>query len=208
MYQIYTKYFRTKKNAHTYTKNILDKYKNQTISEGEVFNYLIALINLHYNKTEKIGKGIISFTIKNDYFKNTALFINQKGNDTEVPVSFVQICKFKPPTIREQYLESLRQCINNQILEFRNNQYLICDFCHTTKNIQIDHIYTFKDMVSDFETDYEFEFPTHFGKCKITNKTMFLEEDSELSTVFQEYHRNKATLRCLCSKCNLARNKY
>ena len=205
-YNIYNKSFRTKKDAYDYTKNFLENNKNKTITEGEEFNYLIGMVNIHHKKEEKIGDGIESFYIGNDWNNNTALFINQK-TEKKVSISWVQICKFKPPTIREDYISSLRQCINYQIEDFKKDSCLICEFCYSTEIIHIDHIYPFKYIVEDFDLDYEIVMPLKYGKEQITNKTMFLEEDKEIRDNFIIFHKNKSHLRPLCRSCNLGRNK-
>ena len=205
-YNIYNKGFQTKKEAYFYTRNILINNRYKTFTEGEIFNYCMGMVEIHHNKEEKIGNGIISFYIGDDAFKNIALFINQTDKQN-IGFSWVQVCKFKPPTNREDYISSLRQSINNQIFEFRKNTNLICDFCKSRNNIHIDHIYLFKHIVKDFEDEFNFEIPKLYGKEYDTNKTMFLEEDIDIRNAFEKFHKEKAELRPLCSKCNLGRNK-
>jgi len=206
-YNINNKWFRTKKEAYEYTFNFLKENKYETIKEGEKFDYLMGMVNIHHNKEEKIGEGIISFYIGDDWNKKTALFINQKNKKEKVSISWVQICKFKPPTLREDYLSSLRQCINYQIEEFKKDTILICDFCKADDRIHIDHIYPFKNIVEDFEEEYNFDIPKKYSKELITNKTMFCEEDKELRETFKIFHNNKSSLRPLCRSCNIGRNR-
>tara|TARA_R110000782_G_scaffold20826_2_gene56454 strand:+ start:7424 stop:7933 length:510 start_codon:yes stop_codon:yes gene_type:complete len=168
----------------------------------------MAMVDIHHNKLEKIGDGIISFEIKDDFYNHTSVFINQKTKKN-VGFSWIQVCKFKPPTLREEFIGALRHSIDDQIQEFKNNLGgdLICDFCKSIENPHIDHVYTFKNILIDFQDIYDVNIPKKYGKCIITNRTIFLEEDSELSINFQRFHKEKAILRCLCSKCNLGRKR-
>tara|TARA_R110000803_G_scaffold46302_2_gene97281 strand:+ start:2013 stop:2660 length:648 start_codon:yes stop_codon:yes gene_type:complete len=205
-YKIFNQCFRTKKEAHEYTSNFLKKNKYQTITEGFSFNYLMGMVNIHHKREEKIADGIESFYIGDDWNRKTALFINQK-TEKKVSISWVQICKFKPPTRREEFLSSLRQSINYQIEDFKKHCCLICELCNSTKIIHIDHIYPFKYIVQDFEQEFKFTIPERYTKEPITNKTMFLQEDKDLRENFVLFHKSKSDLRPLCRDCNLRRKK-
>ena len=210
MYFIYNQSFSSKMKCKNYTRELLKRNLNKTIQEGEDFNYLMSMINLHPNKQRKIGDGIESFHIKRDFYNNVALFINQK-TEKLVSVSWITICNFKAPTIIHLFKQALRQAIEDQIYEFRQKKYrenkLICEICLSTEKIQIDHIKQFQEIYDEFLEEWDFDIPKYYTKDN-ANKCKFLEEDLELKSIWYNFHKEKATLRPLCRSCNLSRPKY
>ena len=100
-------------------------------------------------------------------------------------------------------LRALRYTIEPQIRDYRNNNELICDFCKSTDNIQIDHIIFFKDLVKDFLLNRT-DIPTFFDDNEY-NGCKFKLEDTKIRDEWYNFHKQNAKLRCLCSKCNLQR---
>jgi len=211
MYCIYNKTFSSKMKCKNYTRELLKRNLNKTITEGEDFNYLISMIDLHPEKQYKIGDGIESFHIKHDFYNNIALFINQKTKKL-VSVSWVSICNFKAPSITQLFKDAMRQAIDPQIYEFRQKKFregkLICEFCNRTDNIHIDHIKQFKQIYEEFFEEYEFEIPKYYTKEEGTNRCKFTDHDTELKNVWYNFHKEHASLRPLCKDCNLSRPKY
>ena len=203
-YQIYNQSFSSKKKATDYTRILLRRNYNETITEGEDFNYIMAMVNLHPDKENKIGNGILSFFIGDDAYKNTALFINQKIKK-KIPISWITICNFKAPSKEKLFIASLRQAIDYQILEFRQKCKRSCEFCGSKENIHIDHIYLFKNIYKDFMDEYNFKIPEFYSKEEGTNRCKLKDTDNKIRLLWCEYHKEKATLRPLCKTCNLSR---
>lgn len=211
MYIIGNQSFLTKKKATDYTRNILKNNfdKTITIDDIEVFEYLHALVSLHPYPDSKIGTGIESFYVGHDGYKNTALFINQK-EEKHISISFIQICKFKPPTTEQFFKAAMRQAITYQIDDFKNNYdgELNCNFCGDNEKIQIDHILHFQKIYIDFLEKYEIKMPVYYDKEDKTNRCKFKVKDTVLRLLWCDYHKEVATLRPLCRTCNLKRPNY
>ncbi len=100
---------------------------------------------------------------------------------------------------------ALRYTIEPQILEFRKNTLLICEFCNSKENIHIDHIILFKTLAKDFLKTQK-EIPSDFDDNEY-NGCKFKKEDENFKNQWFDYHKCNAKLRCLCCKCNSQRPK-
>ena len=102
--------------------------------------------------------------------------------------------------------DAMRYAILNQIQEYKSNcSKLECEFCQSRQNIEIDHIKPFKELYDEFlrnRTDIPVIFDDNYFHC-----AKFQPKDENFEKKWTEYHRTNATLRCLCRKCNIGRNK-
>tara|TARA_R110000772_G_C13133477_1_gene423147 strand:+ start:89 stop:736 length:648 start_codon:yes stop_codon:yes gene_type:complete len=203
--------FTSKVKCRDYTRKLLKEHKDKTIKQGdEIYDYLINMINLHPNKEEKIGDGIVSFEIKNDFFNNIALYINQITLKN-IPVSWVTICNFKGASATQCLNEALRQSINYQIFNYKtenNYRSFKCEICKSPNNIDIDHVIQFKQLKEDFLKIAINPIPTTFDKEPLIFRKKFKEEDINFKREWDLYHETHAILRPLCHTCNLSRLKY
>lgn len=102
--------------------------------------------------------------------------------------------------------QALRYAIEPQIQEFRYNNEMKCNFCHSIDNIHIDHIIMFKDLVNEYLKTILKPIPNEFDDNEF-NGSKFKIKDRQFERDWFIYHQNNAKLRCLCSKCNLSRKK-
>ena len=94
----------------------------------------------------------------------------------------------------------MRNVINDQIIEYRTAQNkLVCEFCQSTDNPHVDHIIHFEKLMKDFIKENKAP-ETFLHECN--KKIRFRQEDEAFKTKWQQYHRENATLRILCAKCN------
>tara|TARA_R110000803_G_scaffold162035_1_gene225652 strand:- start:3 stop:656 length:654 start_codon:yes stop_codon:yes gene_type:complete len=213
VYHIGEHSFNTKKDAYTYTKALLIKNENNNIKKGDdIFEYLMEMIYIHPESSEKIGDGISSFDIIRDCYRNIALKINQHTLK-DISVSWTTICSFKPRTKQSLLNDAFRNAINYQILEFRNNKLknnkiLECELCKSTFIINIDHIIQFKQLTIEFLALTNLKTPTEYDRSPFNKGCIFKLQDIEFKTEWDNYHKKHATLRPLCRTCNLKRPKY
>ena len=85
-------------------------------------------------------------------------------------------------------------------------EFSICEMCGSHQNIQIDHVILFKQLYDNFLLQNTLPVPTQFDD-NYYNSAMFKVDDVEFNNSWYEYHKKHCILRCLCSKCNLTRNK-
>jgi hypothetical protein len=99
-----------------------------------------------------------------------------------------------------------RRHIRNQIEDYRKNINDFDCFCRhcqktlTKKEMEIDHLFFFKDIVRDFMDSNK-----HLDFKRFEPTKGF--EDKKIIEMFKGFHRDYAILRPLCKKCNSNRNK-
>ena len=108
---------------------------------------------------------------------------------------------------------ALRQCISYQIKEFRYASDLsYCRECNCSLDDKTPHIdhdeIQFIKLVEDFIELNQLIIPTKYNKKDITFEPLFKDEDIWIGNLFKSYHLQHASLRILCSTCNLTREKY
>jgi hypothetical protein len=192
--------FKTKKECKQTVRDLIAEIGMTNDVKSE---FLYDLIKLHYEyevKTANMSTLGITF---NPLGPGLRLVINNKDG-SQVEISW-HVALDGQPSIKADQTAALRSCIKNQINNYRKSaaafgQMLECEFCQTNSNLQVDHIYTFSQIVQDFVAAGHV-IPTEFRK--IGCELHFLEGEA---VEFQEFHQKKATYRMLCQKCNVGRN--
>jgi len=193
-------------------KQITDYYKlklNKGICQSlktereEDFNAFMELFKDHPEYDTKLENVVDLCIIKNK--RNSRYFeINLiRADGTSEDISY-RCCINSRPT-NYNINSALRYTIEPQVKTFRDSNELVCEFCKSVEDIQIDHIITFKDMTDVFLKNRK-DIPTLFDDNDY-NGCKFRLEDKIFMNEWYEYHQKNAKLRCLCRKCNLARNK-
>jgi hypothetical protein len=95
----------------------------------------------------------------------------------------------------------MRYAIHQQIFDFKNKTTLVCEICDSTDTIEIDHhTIPFRTLFKNF-TDGKV-LPTIFNNTYY-NSACFRDEDHLFRCEWESYHKNNASLRPLCKKCNM-----
>jgi len=211
--------FKSQNECETYTRKILtDIGVTNSLKKynTEYFDYFISLCKRHPHSNEKL-KQFVDFQICRDALNPRGMalnIINDDGSSTEISWKICVTGKAK--TSKSKFNAALRQCISNQIKDFRNKSDLsFCKECKCSLFQNISHIDhyepQFAQLVDDFvdlNKELIVSIPTEYKKKEITFETLFKDEDSWIGKLFEEYHLKNATLRVLCEKCNITRAKY
>ena len=197
----------SKKEETEYFKKILNKGVCESLVEDRKQDYdeLMELFKKHPDYPSKL-EGVIDMKIMRNK-RNPKCYefnlIRQNGLIEDISYR----CCINTRNSNHDFLNAMRNCINPQIQDFKRLSKKECEFCKDTNNIHIDHIYMFKNLVSDFITIQDKKnIPTKFDD-NIDNMAIFKKEDIDFSNEWYSYHYVHARLRCLCSKCNLSRSK-
>lgn len=213
IYHIGEQSFNTKKDAQTYTRDLLTKNVGRNIKEGDdIFDYLMEMIYIHPDADEKIGDGIESFDIIRDSYRNIAFVINQYTLKS-IPVSWITICTFKPRTKQSLLNDAFRNAIRYQIKEFKNNKIKInkiykCELCESSYKMHTDHLIQFKQLTIEFLALTTNKTPTEYDRDDFNKGCIFKAVDYDFMNEWIQYHQQHAILRPLCRDCNLSRPKY
>jgi len=195
----------SKKEQVEYFKKILNKGLSDSLVNERKQDYeeLMELFKKHPDYPSKL-EGVIDIKIiKNKRNAKYYEFNLIRENGLIEDISYR--CCINTRNSNHDFLNAMRNCINPQIQDFKRLAKKECEFCKDTNNIHIDHIYMFKYLMSDFLIDRT-DIPTKFDD-NIDNSAIFKKEDIEFSNEWYLYHATHATLRPLCAKCNLSRNK-
>ena len=210
------KIFKTQTECEKYTRTILTelgitnsvKNKNE-----EYFNFLFLLCKRHPNYIDKLNK-FIDFQIYQDYMNKQGLALNIINNDnTKTEISWKICVTGIGKSSKTLFNSALRQCISYQIKDFKDISDLsycrICNCSLDNKILHIDHHeIQFIKLVEDFIELNQLIIPTKYNKKDITFEPLFKDEDIWIGNLFKSYHLQHASLRILCSTCNLTREKY
>lgn len=179
---------------------ICDSVKNINI---DAYNKLCELFKNHPEYPYKI-RDMVDLCIKKNKLNFKAFELNIIREDGSIEDISYRSCIVKRP-LDYNLKQAMRYSISPQILEFKNKSNLICSFCNSTENLEIDHIKLFKELYDDF-IKQNTNIPTIFDD-NTYNGAMFKKEDVEFEEKWRNYHKDNATLRVLCKKCNCSRNK-
>jgi len=144
--------------------------ENQVLTTSDK-ELLFLIIQGHPDK-EKIN-GVVDFLVDIDN-SNPILFV-MKTQEWE-SISWVACSTGRPPTAHGLRVMHLRRLIAPQIIEFRNQAEQKCTLCESTEKLEVDHVYMFKNMITDYNGNSDEE--------------------------WIEFHKYHAILRMLCRACN------
>ena len=186
-----------------YFKKILNKGVCKSLVEERKEDYeeLMELFKKHPEYPDKLRDVVDIMVGKNkrnsEYYEFNV--IRQDGSVEDISYR----CCINPRNEKHNILSAMRNTIQPQIDDFRKSAKKECEFCKKTNDIHIDHIYKFQYLVSDFLID-KTDIPTMFDD-NIDNTAIFKKKDINFANDWYSYHAKHATLRPLCSKCNLSR---
>tara|TARA_R110000737_G_scaffold327250_1_gene341404 strand:- start:91 stop:747 length:657 start_codon:yes stop_codon:yes gene_type:complete len=209
--------FKTKNEITKYFKNLKDSYDNYTYlkdEHNEKYNDVLELFK-HHSESEQKLENITDILIKLDSNGYPAFFIVK--NDEHVSISYIHAIGCINRTQKQinktnqnyNMAQAMRNCIRPQISDFLelNNNNKQCEFCKSNESLQVDHIHRFRDLQKEFYDLVENSIltPMKFDK-EPNNSIIFHEDNRNYSEKWFNYHKEKATLRYLCKKCNQTRH--
>ena len=200
--------FKTQKELKGYVKECINEIGEcYSIKEShpDKWDLFIYLFERHYNYPEKFH-GLTDIKIKhNPIFKNQLETIIVKANGEEDDVSVLNKCITGKP--QNNLCIAMRNAILPQILTFKYNNPQQCVLCQNTSTIHIDHFEPqFEDLKADFLSAWKDELPDKFRQNECHSK-VFEPSDIQFENKWFDYHLKNASLRVLCSNCNLTRRK-
>jgi hypothetical protein len=131
-----------------------------------------------------------------------------KNNGDEVSISWRKAVTGKSESQDQLLKAAMRTAVEPDIQVFRiEHSYEPCQMCHIRGKLQVDHEKEFIKLIADFLKE-NIEIPDKFGKLEDgSNRTTFLEKDTNFKNRWIKYHKENASLRMLCGDCNNSRQK-
>lgn len=195
--------FKTKKASESYARDtllaLLQNDSEITVKPGdENWNYLRDLFSFKYSDAEILS---IRVYYSNGYKAGCEVavsHINQYGVQDEKVTSWKD-CARKKHTVhthREMLNDAFRNAIHDHLPQIQLGD--ICNECHSTSRLSIDHVIPFQKIVREFTREHPPPKDMSFGK--INGRYCFLND--EYSSKWEEFHNYKAKYQVLCIKCN------
>jgi hypothetical protein len=192
----------TKKALAEKAREILHSNYDKTLM-GDHLNFILSILKSHPDAENKIGVGVKEIFIKKNGWSYG--FWIKRVDDSEIDFSYKSCISGRPKSIEQNLKQAMRNSVNDQILEFKNNQDLngfVCGGDNCSDKIHVDHFpIKFRDLYAAFIK--EKEIPTQFDDCPVTCQAIFKEQDFCFKNEWAEFHKEKATFRLLCATCNI-----
>ena len=202
-FQIGDENFSTQKKLEERCKGIKHNNLNSNICEVKDVSFLTNLLSRHPKSLQKLGVGLKEFSVRKN--GNDFCFWITRIDDTSEDFSYISC--ISPPSIQTIQNEAFRNEIRPQIQEFRDlsGDSSVCPVCRLIKTVfHVDHdCPLFHDLVTKFNSTQ-----THCNLETMKNKQdQIIFIDRNFAQLWIEYHQNFASLRIICSDCNLSRPK-
>lgn len=207
--------FNTKKDALLYYKNILNSYEfDQKLNQKDQKDVL-DLLELHPEKEKKTGAGI-DFIKVSEYRYNTRAFVLVRVDGTAEVFSYTRRIQ-SPRSDFSKFSKACRFVIQNDLREvkllyFKQNSSKGKAKCQESSEIlpweslSVDHRQpnTFSVIVDRFIELYKIDVSSvKYEELKDGGQTF---ADLNLIQNFRDYHKEKANLRIINKKLNLAKS--
>jgi len=204
--------FKTKKELSQYVnriKNTINECDSIKTEYPEEYFFLNELIKRHPEYEEKVYK-MVDLKMCMNKLKTGFEIVIINNDNTTTSISLPTCISSKSSTIEQNIKRALRTVIQPQIDYYKQTHLLECQLCgDCERNIHIDHVIQFEELVDMFIKKYNIKIPTTFDRLTDgTNKTCLCDADKHIGILFYKFHEEHAILRSLCVQCNLSRSKY
>jgi hypothetical protein len=208
--------FKTKKDALSFFKTILNSYKFGEELSPKDFLYVLGLLKMHPKSKTKIGIGIKNIRITKIPKYNTKAFELIRLDDSTEIFSYIN-CLNVPKTDAKRFTSACRQAVQGDLRNVKLAYFQQCSKkgkvkCQETNellvwaDVHIDHRQpnTFSVIVDRFIELYNIDI--HNVKYIEVLDGVSEFEDEKLNQKFREYHKEKANLRVVKKNLNLGRS--
>jgi hypothetical protein len=117
-----SKTFKTKKDASSFFKEILNKYDDDEIITGNDDKLLFELIQRHPEATEKIGNGILKFYKAKSGSFNTSCFHIERIDGSKTDFSYASCISSKIPTAQSSFYKACHASVD-EVLRKKKKEY-------------------------------------------------------------------------------------
>lgn len=206
--------FSSKKDALEFYRTILNSYDKDEKLNSTDFDNVFALLEIHPQKTEKIGCGIKYFRVGLAKF-NTKSFELVRTDGTTEFFSFTKRIN-KPKDAFSKFREACRQSIQTDLRNVKQRYFEDYSKNGKAKCQETGEILSYEDLNADHRQPNTFSvIVDRFIEVKRIdiNKMEYLQisggpneiANEKLKAEFREYHKEKANLRIVKKELNLSR---
>jgi hypothetical protein len=207
-------------DRHALWNQLKDKGVATYDKDSEMFLKLHKTIQNHHEFEAKVMKGLKAFNIRVDPKWKTYQCMIVHADNTQSSISIKNNNSYASKTDgsrrQQNFIKAIRTSVEPQIVSYLKNHHepdiSTCEICTCRlawANAHVDHFNKhFSTIVNDYVSVNGlnvFSIEDRLDGSSTTGGVVFSKGDSDYEKQWQEYHRTHATLRLLCSKCNLIR---
>ena len=179
------------------------------LESGEIFNFLLTVLQGHYRWDLKAGCGVSAIGIQNSYFGSKCFNIHRTdGSVTDI--SYRQAISGKPPTDRQNVIFALRHAISPVIRAFYKTIDFSTSVCFisgekiTPENCEVHHYdKEFNELASAFIKKNGLEnLVSKINDQEKDNTTEVYFTDGDIITEFILYHNSNTHLAVVTRQAN------
>ena len=188
--------FATKAAAKKHATQVLTKYKGRRIDVGaEDYGFIAAL----WKRSPSWAEGYTKFDVGQKF---NGLGITAVGDGGKsIDWSIKTAVSGRNVNMWSMLTQAMRGAIRPQILAFRGRSVVHCELCSSTRQIEVDHVVTFKVLMYQWLELWGDERPSDFVYSHAGFQ--FREEDEAFRRGWANHHRVHCRLRFLCSDCHV-----
>ena len=188
--------FATKVEAKKHSTAVLLKYKGRRV---DVLAEDYAFVEALWKRSPSWVEGCTSFEVGQKFNGIGVSAIS--GDGVSIDWSVKSAVSGRHVNSLSQLTQALRTAIRSQILAFRGRGIAHCELCRSTKQIEVDHVVTFKKLMYEYLELWGDDRPKEFIYSHAG--WLFKEQDEEFRKGWTDHHRVHCRLRLLCSACHL-----
>ena len=205
--------FPTKAKCREAIQELLSGKFGSTLS-GHELSFAKSLVSLHPDAGQKIGCGISRIeVVKNPQFQTCNCFWIHRTDGSSTDFSYLSCLSGKSKTPQQKFADACREAVTDQILQykadyFNGNVYEICEATGEEIHINechVDHVILFSKLKNDFISKHSIAIHDGLFEESRDNQCTTVFACDKLKTMWAEFHREHAVLRCVSAKFNLTR---
>lgn len=205
--------FRTQKLAVEFFRDIRDRYSDgEVVAEADAA-HLMELIRLHSEADNKIGIGIVSFSVTTDAaYGRTRHFVLYRKDGSSTDFSFLNC--IQGSSARSDALNALREEIAEQTVSFKQSvfadkQSVPCAVRGTQTSFRDAHVdhqppRTFAALAADWLRKEHLTLEDVAVVPTVDNAITNRMADTTQAASWRQFHMKLAVLRIVCAQANLS----
>lgn len=206
--------YKTKKDIESKCREISARACENTLLEGDDYNFVHDLFECHPNYEEKAGCGVAGFVVERDkLYGNGKHFCVVRTDGSKTDFSWKKCVSGKQTNKRRLVLDAMRRAVQKQIFEYADKQFekapeIICPITGeivTRDNCHVDHVYpnTFSYLSQEWIDDNNLSHETIELKHNADGYG-YVFADIGILHSWQSFHSQNAKLRILSPNGNIS----
>jgi hypothetical protein len=173
-------------------------------TNAKAYSFLFELFNRHPDKDTKKIHMLEDIKVTRHLY-GEYLFTMLLTDGTTDTISWIACVTQKTDNFNQQFNKACRNTVNKQINAQKkkggkgNRE---CIFCKSKKELTVDHVIEFIQLLTDFMIKFGGPYPTEVGRDNsISRLHCFLHKDHSFKKEWETYHLSNAEFQTVCKQC-------